>query len=169
VPQILDSGSTPVPVALRAPSFDLNVDDIAAVLNPRTVMVIINTPHNPTGVVYSAAALQELSDLLAAVERRHKHPIFLLADEVYRDIVVPPSVHVSPAAFHPNTLIAYSFAVPTTYNTLPAAVTDSALFFAAFCRSACAIRAESASDSGSADRLYCSVAADGRVAASPHH
>jgi aspartate aminotransferase len=59
---ILASGATPVRIRLVPPAFDLDVDAIIAALGPRTRAVIINTPHNPTGRIYPAVALERLAE-----------------------------------------------------------------------------------------------------------
>lgn len=72
---ILASGATPVRVRLRPPAFDLDVEAIAAALGPRTRAILMNTPHNPSGRIYSAAALQCLADCLAETADRYGQPI----------------------------------------------------------------------------------------------
>ncbi len=78
-----------------APDFDLDLDAIAGGINAKTRIVLINSPNNPTGVVYSAATLSKLGDILRAKSEEHGRIIYLLSDEPYRKIVygaveVPP-------------------------------------------------------------------------------
>ncbi len=75
--------------------FSLNVDEIEKNINKRTKAVLINTPNNPTGVIYSRKSLEELSEVLQEKEKQFNKIIYLISDEPYRKIVyngaeVPP-------------------------------------------------------------------------------
>src|SRR3954466_14541394 len=61
---ILAAGGEPVRVRLAPPSFELDVEAIAGAITPRTRAVLVNSPHNPSGKVYSEASLQSLGDAL---------------------------------------------------------------------------------------------------------
>lgn len=81
--------------ASRPDTFALDFAAIEAAITPRTRALIINTPNNPTGVVYAADALLQLAALLDRAGRDHGRPIFLLSDEPYRFLAfdavdVPP-------------------------------------------------------------------------------
>ncbi len=76
-------------------SFLPDVDKIAAAVTPRTKAVIINTPNNPTGVIYPEAVIKELAAALKKKEEEVGHPIYLISDEPYRDIVYDESFLVS--------------------------------------------------------------------------
>ena len=106
---ILAAGGTPVKVPVMASDHDLDVEAIAAAITPRTRIVIINTPNNPTGRIYPATTLAALASVLAAASDRHGSPIYLLSDEPYARLVFSNAAMVSPAAFYPNTLMAYSY------------------------------------------------------------
>jgi len=110
---ILSSGATPVRVRLERPTFDLDVDAIAAALGPRTRAVVMNTPHNPTGRIYPAAALQRLADTLAQAEQRYGQPIWLISDEAYSRIVFDGRRFVSPGSFHPYSVLAHTYSKST--------------------------------------------------------
>lgn len=71
------AGAARVPVTLRAPDFTLDVDELAAAITSNTRMLLINTPHNPTGVVLTRSQLQQIARL--AVE----HDLIVVSDEVY--------------------------------------------------------------------------------------
>jgi aspartate aminotransferase len=71
--------------------------------------VIVNTPHNPTGRIYSRASLEALADLLDRASARIGHRIFLLSDEPYRQLRFDGRGFTSPAALYPWTLISYSY------------------------------------------------------------
>jgi aspartate aminotransferase len=70
-----------------AEDFTLDLAAIEKTITKKTKIVIINSPHNPTGVVYSAEALRALADLLQAKNKGRQIPIYLLADEAYKTIV----------------------------------------------------------------------------------
>ena len=67
--------------------FSLDCDAVAAAVNDRTKAVLIDSPNNPTGKVYTEADLKTLGDLLASLSRRMGRPIYLISDEPYRKIV----------------------------------------------------------------------------------
>ena len=106
---ILAAGGVPVKVPVMAADHDLDVEAIAAAITPRTRIVIINTPNNPTGRIYPAATLVALASVLSAASDRHSSPIYLLSDEPYARLVFSNAAMVSPAAFYPHTLMAYSY------------------------------------------------------------
>ncbi|MBR0670802.1 aminotransferase class I/II-fold pyridoxal phosphate-dependent enzyme [Roseomonas soli] len=103
------AGGTPVPVDLVPDSFDLDPGAIAAAISPRTRVVVVNTPHNPTGRIYPRRQLDALARVLAEASARHGKVIYLLADEPYARIVLDGRTHVGPAESYPYTLIAYSY------------------------------------------------------------
>ena len=85
------AGGTTVRVPLTAGSFRPDFDAIAAAITPRTRALIVNTPHNPSATVWSAAEMQQLARLLAPTG------IVLIADEVYEHMVFDGVPHVSAA------------------------------------------------------------------------
>ena len=95
---ILAAGGIPVKVPVAA-DHDLDVEAIAAAITPRTRMVIINTPNNPTGRIYPAAMLMALVSVLGEASDSHSSTIYLLSDEPYARLVFSDAVMVSPAAF----------------------------------------------------------------------
>jgi aspartate aminotransferase len=108
-PMILAAGASPVKVAVRASDYDLDVDAIAAAISPRTRVVIINTPNNPTGRIYPAGTLTRLAAVLTEASGRYGTPIYLLSDEPYARLVFSDATLTSPAAFYPHTLVSYSY------------------------------------------------------------
>src|SRR6266540_4029720 len=106
---ILAAGGEAVSVKLDPPGFDLDVDRIAAAIGPRTRAVIVNSPHNPSGRIYSAEALQGLADALTDASARIGHPVWIISDEPYNRIVFDGREYTSPAQLYPHTLITYSY------------------------------------------------------------
>jgi aspartate aminotransferase len=78
-------GARPILVETKA-DFQLDIGAIERALTPRTRAVLINSPNNPTGAVYSEESLMELADLLSR-QRRSGREIYIIADEAYRKIV----------------------------------------------------------------------------------
>jgi aspartate aminotransferase len=108
-PLLRAADAVPRPVRLRSGSFSLDLDAIDAAIGTKTRLVVVNTPHNPTGRIYNRDELSALADLLDRASQRTGRRIFLLSDEPYRRIRFDGHEFVSPAAIYPWTLIAYSY------------------------------------------------------------
>ena len=90
-------------------TFQPNLDEFAQKITPKTKGVIINTPNNPTGVVYSAGTLTRMAEILTEKSKAFGHNIFLVSDEPYRDIAFDGKKVPYPAAFYPHTLTCFSY------------------------------------------------------------
>jgi len=108
-PLLIAAAAVARKVDLKEPAFDLDLDAIDAAIGPKTRLVIVNTPHNPTGRIYSRETLEKLSQLLERASNRIGHRVYLLSDEPYRRIRFDGRSFVSPAAIYPWTFIAYSY------------------------------------------------------------
>src|SRR5205823_10426827 len=86
------SGATPRYVTLHRPDWRLDPDELAAAFNKRTKAVIINTPNNPTGKVYSRAELEMIAELC------HRWDAYAITDEIYEHILYDGAQHVSMAS-----------------------------------------------------------------------
>lgn len=106
---ILAAGGTPVKVPVMAIDHDLDVDAIAAAITPRTRIVIVNTPNNPTGRIYPPATLEDLARILTEASDRYGAPIYLLSDEPYSKLVFSDAEFTSPSRHYAHTLISYSY------------------------------------------------------------
>jgi aspartate aminotransferase len=106
---ILLSGATPVAVRTLPDTFDLDVQEIDRAITSKTRFVIVNSPNNPTGKIYSAEVLTKLGDVLGRASERFGRPIYLISDEVYRAIVYNEADFYSPTAFYENTIMIYSY------------------------------------------------------------
>src|SRR5215217_6942310 len=106
---VVEAGLVPVKVGIDAETLDLDIDAIAAAITPRTRIVIVNSPNNPTGRVYSAETLTRLATVLEEASARNGRRIFLLSDEPYNRIVISGVRFRTPAEFYPHTLVAYSY------------------------------------------------------------
>jgi methionine aminotransferase len=93
-PNILLAGGVPVHVPLTPGTFRPDFDRIAAAIGPKTRALIVNSPHNPSGTVWSEADMQRLAALLAPTD------VVLISDEVYEHMVYDGARHES-ASRHP--------------------------------------------------------------------
>lgn len=109
LPAIELAGGVAVPVTLEAPAFRIPFDKLAAAITPKTRMILINTPHNPTGTIWRADDMEKLADLLAGTD------ILLLSDEVYEHMVYDGQQHES-VSRHPE-LARRSFVVSSFGKT----------------------------------------------------
>ncbi|GAC1441768.1 MAG: pyridoxal phosphate-dependent aminotransferase [Sediminibacterium sp.] len=89
IPNIEINGATPVLVPLKYPNYSIPWDEVKTKLNSRTKMIMINSPHNPTGSVLSEYDVQQLKELIAGT------PIFILSDEVYEHLIFDGIGHQS--------------------------------------------------------------------------
>jgi aspartate aminotransferase len=106
---ILAAGGEPVRVHLPPPAFDLDIDAILAAITPRTRAVLVNSPHNPSGRVFSLEDLHSLAEGLNAAAERNGRSIYLVSDEPYNRIVFDGRTFNSPAEAYPNTITTYSY------------------------------------------------------------
>ncbi|HCL00128.1 MAG TPA: pyridoxal phosphate-dependent aminotransferase [Candidatus Marinimicrobia bacterium] len=83
--------------------------DLGKKIGKKTKVVVINSPNNPSGRVYSERLLKQIGDLLQQKSRRYGHPIYLLADEPYKKIIYDESAYHSPLKYYRNTILATSF------------------------------------------------------------
>ncbi len=108
------AGGKMVSVKCKATDFSIDFEALSRALTPKTKVVIINSPNNPTGKVISGKELEKLSELLSAHEEKYGAPVYLLADEPYREIVFAGvSVPYAPL-YYKNTIVCYSFSKSLT-------------------------------------------------------
>ena len=109
VPAIELAGGKPVFVSLEAPDYALPFDKIAAAITPKTRLLIINSPHNPTGRVWRTADMQKIDEILRGTD------VLILSDEVYEHMVFDGAPHESVCRY-PD-LAARSFVVSSFGKT----------------------------------------------------
>lgn len=90
--------------------FQINFEEFSKLLNEKTAAVLINTPNNPSGIVYSTETLKKLAGILEEKQKEYGHDIFIISDEPYRDIVFEGVDAPYVSKFYNNTLSCYSFA-----------------------------------------------------------
>ena len=102
-------GGKTVVVPPSLPDFDLHSEAIAPYFTAHTQAIIINSPNNPSGMVYSRESLEELAVLLRQKSEQFGHPIYLIADEPYRELVYDGYEVPFIPNIYENTVVCYSW------------------------------------------------------------
>lgn len=95
-------------VPAQPEDWQINFDAFEKMLTANTKAVIINSPNNPSGAIYSEATIKKLAEILSAKSKEFSHPIFIISDEPYREIAYDIDVPYVPK-FYANTLVCYSY------------------------------------------------------------
>lgn len=103
------SGAVLKVVPADTENFQINFEKLEEMLNEKTAALLINTPNNPSGAVYSGATLTKLSELLMRKQKEYGHDIFIISDEPYREIVFDGIEAPYVSKFYDNTLSCYSY------------------------------------------------------------
>ena len=90
------------------PGFQIDLDAVEQMLTPNTAAIIVNSPNNPSGVVYTAETLRALGALLTKKSEEYGHPIYIVADEPYRELTYGCTAPFIPNIY-PNTIVCYSY------------------------------------------------------------
>ncbi len=132
------AGARPVIIPADTEAFQIDFEALEKALTPSVKAVIVNSPNNPSGVVYAESTIKKLSEMLRAASKKYGHPIYLISDEPYREIVFSSTAVPFLPDFYENTLICYSWSKSLSlpgermgYVLIPPAVEDSALVYAA--------------------------------------
>lgn len=135
-----NGGAKPVVVPAHEPDFQLNFEALENMVNAHTRAVIINSPNNPSGVVYSEETIKKLAALLKRKSEEVGHPIFIISDEPYREIVYDGAVAPYVTKYYDNTIVCYSYSKSLSlpgerigWILVPDEVTDSKKVYAAVC------------------------------------
>ena len=108
-PYINDTGARIKVVPADLETFQINFAEAEKYLTENVAAVLINTPNNPSGVLYSEETLEKLADLLTRKSAEFGHNVFLISDEPYREIIFDGKKAPYVAKFYPHTLTCYSF------------------------------------------------------------
>ena len=134
---IRGAGAKPVIIPAEIEAFQIDFDAFEAAINEHTKGVVVNSPNNPCGAVYSAETVKRLADILRAKSAQYGHPIYLISDEPYREIVYGVQVPWLPD-YYDNTLVCYSYSKSLSlpgerigYVLVPPAVEDHDMVYAA--------------------------------------
>ena len=132
------NGAKLVVVPADVPNFQINWTALEASINERTQAVIVNSPNNPSGVIYTRETLERLAALLKHKGEELGHPIFIIADEPYRELVYDGEEAPFIPTIYENTIVCYSYSKSLSlpgerigYICVPDCVDDSATVFAA--------------------------------------
>ncbi len=107
---INQAGMTPVIVKCREENFQIDFDALKAAINENTKAVIVNSPNNPSGVVFSEDTIKKLASVLSEAEKTCGKDIYIIADEPYRELVYTDGVVVPFVPnYYNNTIVCYSF------------------------------------------------------------
>ena len=132
------NGASFVVVPADTKSFQISMEAVDARITPHTQAVIINSPNNPSGVVYTRETMSSLGELLTRKSAEYGHPIYIIADEPYRELVYDGVEVPFIPTIYPNTIVCYSYSKSLSlpgerigYVCVPDQVEDSADVYAA--------------------------------------
>ena len=108
-PYITLSGAVLKVVPPDLSAFQIRFDLFEEMITEKTAAVLINTPNNPTGVVYSEDTLKKLAAILTKRSKEYGHPIYLISDEPYREIVFQGVTAPYVSSYYKNSIVCYSF------------------------------------------------------------
>lgn len=134
-----NAGARVVTVQCREPDFQLNIKAIESAVTKKTKAIIINSPNNPTGAVFSPDTVKALSDMLDKKQAEYGTDIYIIADEPYRELSYGAEVPYIPK-YYKNTVVCYSYSKSLSlpgerigYIFIPESAKDSKKLYAAVC------------------------------------
>ena len=107
-PFVEGTGATFKVVPPDVPDFQINLAKLESMLTPATQAIILNSPNNPSGVVYTAETLSALGEILTRKGQEFGHPIYIVSDEPYRELTYGCEAPFVPNIY-PNTIVCYSY------------------------------------------------------------
>ncbi len=132
------AGARMVLIPPEIEGFQIDFAAFEAAVGPHTKGVVVNSPNNPSGVVYSRETLERLADVLTRKSREYGHPIYLISDEPYREIVYPGFQVPWIPHIYRDTIVCYSFSKSLSlpgerlgYVLVPGDITDAGDVYAA--------------------------------------
>ena len=121
-----------VEISPNTVDFQPKLDEFEQKITPKTKAVIVNTPNNPTGVVYSEETIKKLAAIMEEKQKEFGTDIFLISDEPYRELVYDGAEVPYLTKYYANTIVGYSFSKSLSlpgerigYLVIPDEVTDS--------------------------------------------
>ena len=106
---VTGAGGKLVAVPANTETLQINFEAFEQMLNPKVRAVLINTPNNPSGVVYSTETITHLAEVLEQKQKEYGHSIYIISDEPYRELVFSGVDAPFVAKFYANTMICYSY------------------------------------------------------------
>ena len=138
VPYVTGTGAKLTVIPADITTFQINFEEFEKALNPNVQAILINSPNNPSGIVYSTATITKLADILRAKEKEYGHPIYLISDEPYRELAYDGVEVPYLTKYYDNTVVGYSYSKSLSlpgerigYLVIPDELTDSKEVFAA--------------------------------------
>jgi len=135
---IAATGCKMVEIPPEIEGFQIDFDAFERAIGPHTKGVVVNSPNNPSGVVYSLGTLERLAGILTAKSEEYGHPIYLISDEPYREIVFSGFTVPWLPQIYRDTIVCYSFSKSLSlpgerlgYVLVPKQITDSQDVYAA--------------------------------------
>lgn len=98
-----------VVISPNTQNFGPNLDEFKKKITEKTKAVLINTPNNPTGVIYSEETIKQISEILEDKQKEYNHEIFLISDEPYRELAYDGETVPYITKYYNNTFIVYSY------------------------------------------------------------
>lgn len=108
-PYVNTTGAVLKVVPANTENFQINFEEFEKMLNPKVMAVLINTPNNPSGIVYSEETIKRLAGILEAKQKEYGHDIFIISDEPYREIVFDGKKCPYVSSYYDNSISCYSF------------------------------------------------------------
>ena len=134
------NGGIPVVVPPDYATFQPDMKALEAAITPKTKALVVNSPNNPSGAIYSAETLSAMADLLRRKAAEYGHPIYLISDEPYREIVFQGFTVPWIPDFYDDTLVCYSYSKSLSapgerigYVLVGEKVAESRAVYAAIC------------------------------------
>ena len=119
------------------PDFQIKLEAVESMLTEHTQAVLVNSPNNPSGVVYTRQTLHALAELLTRKSGEYGHPIYIISDEPYRELAYGVEVPFVPTIY-PHTIVCYSYSKSLSlpgerigYIYVPQAAAESTALYAA--------------------------------------
>ena len=109
IPYVTGTGAKLEVVPADTSTFQINFEKFEEMMNENVQAVLINSPNNPSGVVYTTETIKKLAEILSAKQEEYGHEIFLITDEPYREIVFAGVDSPFPSKFYDNSICCYSF------------------------------------------------------------
>lgn len=132
------AGATFKVVPPDVPGFQIKLEAVEEMITENTVAIILNSPNNPAGTVYTRKTLEELAALLTEKSAAYGHPIYIVADEPYRELVYGGVEVPFIPNIYPNTVVCYSYSKSLSlpgerigYVYVPKQAQDSGALYAA--------------------------------------
>ena len=136
-PFVEGTGATFKVVPPDVPGFQIDLSKLESMLTPATQAIILNSPNNPSGVVYTEQTLSALGEILTRKGAEFGHPIYIVSDEPYRELTYGCAAPFVPNIY-PNTIVCYSYSKSLSlpgerigYIYVPKQCADSAALYAA--------------------------------------